>query len=515
MATRTQNAKGNIIWGVFNNCVIILMPFISRTVMIYTMGMQYVGLGSLFTSLLGVLSFAELGIGGALVFSMYEPIAKGDDSKVCALLNFYRKCYLGIGMIILIVGLMIMPFLNYFIEGEIPDNINIYVLFSVYLLNNVIGYFFFAYRYSLFLANQRVDLKSKIDVSVNFFMYVIQIAILILFRNYYIYVIVIPVCTLTNNILGAVITRKMYPQYVCRGKIPKEEKRSIREKVSGMVFQKIGGIILTSVDTIVISAFLGLRVLGIYNVYYYIITALFGFLTVIQQSIIPVVGNSIVTESKEKNFTDFKKFSFMYIWLISWWGVCLVCLYQPFVRLWVGEENMLPFGLVILLAVYFYTYKMADLVYIYKEAIGLWWQGKLVPVISSVCNLILNLILVNFIGLAGIVISTIVSIVLVSVPYGSWILFKYYFQSRKDWMRYLRRLLLYAAVTTGIGIVTWEICHLIGGMGWIAFIMKVICCLIIPNVLLFVVYCKSRDFKNAFSFILGLLPEKIKTKFIS
>ena len=150
--SRVKNASRNIVWGVLNKIVVLLLPFITRTVMIYTLGMEYVGLSSLFTSILQVLSFAELGIGSALVFSMYEPMAENDDKKICALLNLYKKTYRIIGVIILVAGLAILPFLNYFVNGSVPNNINLQILFVIYLLNNLVGYFLFAYKQALFTA---------------------------------------------------------------------------------------------------------------------------------------------------------------------------------------------------------------------------------------------------------------------------------------------------------------------------------------------------------------------------
>ena len=288
---RTENASRNIIWGILNKIISLGLPFIIRTIMIYTMGMQYVGLGSLFTSVLQVLSFAELGVGSALVFSMYKPIADGNDDKVCALLNFYRKIYRVIGCVILALGLVMLPFLKYLIAGDLPKGINLQVLFIMYLLNNVLGYFLFAYKQSLFTASQRTDMISKIGMGLQLISSIAQILSLVLLHSYYAYVAVVPVITCLNNVCIGILTDKYYPQYRCKGKIEKEELHSIEKKVGGMVLQKIGGIVLTSVDTIVISAFLGLTSLALYQNYYYIITALFGFLTVIMQSIIAGVGN--------------------------------------------------------------------------------------------------------------------------------------------------------------------------------------------------------------------------------
>ena len=185
--SRTENASRNIAWGVLYKVVSLGLPFVTRTVLIYTLGMQYVGLGSIFSSILQVLSFAELGIGSALVFGMYKPMAEGNDEKVCALLNFYKKTYRIIGTIILVFGLLMMPFLKYLIAGDIPETINLQVLFSIYLLNNIIGYFLYAYKQSLFTASQRTDMISKIGMGLQLFSSVAQIFVLAFVHNYYLW----------------------------------------------------------------------------------------------------------------------------------------------------------------------------------------------------------------------------------------------------------------------------------------------------------------------------------------
>lgn len=504
---RTDNVKRNLIWGFAQKVISVLIPFVSRTIMIYVLGMEYIGLNSLFSSVLSMLSFAELGIGSALVFSMYKPIADGDDDKVCALLAFYRKCYLVIGSVIVGCGLIILPFLNTLISGDVPADTNIYVLFLIYLLNNAIGYFLFAYKQSILMASQRIDIVSKINLVVSFLLNVLQIAALLIFRNYYAFIIVLPASTIVSNVWVAYITKKYFPQYECKGTVDKDEIRSIWKKVGGLLFQKIGNIVLCNVDALVISAFLGLRVLGIYNGYYFVISTLMSFLYIIQQTLIPSVGNSVAKESVEKNYNDYCKFHFLYMWIVSWCSVCLVVLFQPFISLWQGAENMLRMNMAVLMTIYFFVYKMGDMSFVYKEAIGLWWQGKYIPLISSVINLILNIILVRIIGLPGIVISTIISATCVNTPFGSKVLFKHYFKSRKRWLKFLTDTFIWFVKCVICCGVTW-ICLCKISDGFSGIIIKGIGCILIPNLLLLAMNFANKDFKAAFRFGSRMLNRK-------
>ena len=495
--SRTENASRNILWGAINKIISLGLPFITRTVMIYTLGMQYVGLGSLFSSILQVLSFAELGIGSALVFSMYKPMAEGDDEKICALLSFYRKSYRIIGSVILVFGLVLMPFLESLIAGDIPEGINLQALFSIYLINNILGYFLYAYKQSLFTASQRTDMISKIGMGLQLLSSVGQILTLVLLHNYYVYVIVIPVITCLNNLCIGVLTDKYYPQYKCRGNLEKKELKIIEKKVGGMVFQKIGGIVLSSVDTIVISAFLGLTTLALYQNYYYIITSIFGFLTVIMQSIIAGVGNSVATETTDKNYKDFKKFNFIYIWIVAWCTTCLLCLYQPFMRLWVGQKNMFGSGMVVLFALYFFVHKWCDMLYVYQEACGIWWETKFVPLVAAILNLIVNIILVKTIGLPGILISTIVSVVLIYDTGYAKVIFNTYFKKiqgglRKYWARQAMYLLsaLFASAVTVI------ICSLFEtSSSLLALIVNGVVCVVVPNIIYFLLWRNLPEFE--------------------
>ena len=508
--SRTKNSSRNMIWGFLNKTITILLPFVTRTAMIYTMGMNYVGLGSLFTSILQVLSFAELGIGSAIVFSLYKPIANEDEAKVSALLNFYRTAYRYIGIIILGVGLIMMPFLDKLVKGDIPNGINLQSLFAIYLINNILGYFLFAYKQALFTASQRVDIISKIGMILQLCLSIIQISVLFYFHNYYVYAIAIPVITVLNNLIIASVSNKSYPQYKPSGKINIEDRNEIRKKIGGMLFQKLGNIILNAADTIVISAFLGLSTLGVYNGYYLIVNSLFGFLTVIQQSIIPSIGNSIANESVEKNLADLKKIHFLYMWIVMWGCCCLLCLYQPFIRLWQGSDNMLSFTMVILFVAYFFSYKMGDICWMYREAMGLWWEARFIPLTSSIVNLGLNLCLVNLIGLPGILVSTIVSVALINVPWSSKVLFSKYFKSKLEFWLYLFRTIKYFIIMVTAAGLTWLVCNFIPGDKFLTLVIKTIICLILPNCIILSISFKSKEFIAAKQLLKRLIPKFFK-----
>lgn len=229
LTDRTLNVSRNLVWGVLNRSMTSLLPFLTRTVLIYRLGLSYAGLSGLFSSVLMMLNLVELGIGNALVFSMYKPMAEQDEDKVCALLSFYRKSYRIIGTVILLVGLVLFPFIRFLVKGEVPADINLKLLFSIYLLDDVLGYYLFAYKQSLFMADQRADCLSKINTAIQCLTSVLKIAVLWWTENYYAYILILPISTFISNMVIAVLSRKCYPQYICKGRIEAAEQKKLKK----------------------------------------------------------------------------------------------------------------------------------------------------------------------------------------------------------------------------------------------------------------------------------------------
>lgn len=493
---RTQNVGRNIYWGIMNRIVSILLPFLVRTALLYKLGTEYLGLSSLFTSVLSVLSLTELGFGQALVYSMYEPMAKKETKKINALLVLYNKCYKIIGLAILALGVCFVPFLPKLIYGEVPGDVNLYVLYIVYLFNTVLSYFLFAYKKSIFYASQRTDIDSNINTMVSVFQNLFQIIVVLLFANYYVYIIFLPMATLVNNIWVSLSVKKRFPEFKCEGSLGKEEIKYIFKDVKGLVFQKIGGVVLLSLDNIVVSAFLGLNTLAVYNNYYYVVTALTGILSIITNALKPSVGNSMVTESLEKNYNDFNKLNFAYLWIVAWCTITMLNLYQPFIRIWTGEALMLSNSLAFLFALYFFINKWCDMMYVYQEAAGLWYENRFVPLLAAVLNLILNILLVQVIGLAGILVSTIMSILLIYNTGYAYVLFKYYFKDISKMGTYFSRQFEYVLTFVIIGILTYFVCSKVILGDYASIFVRGVICIFFPNLLAVFVFRRTENFKG-------------------
>lgn len=425
---KLNTIKGTVS-GLFNKVVVTLLPFLMRTIMIYKMGTQYLGLSSLFSSILSMLSLAELGFGNALVYSMYKPIAENNVDEVCALLALYKKIYRIIGLFILGIGVLISPFLQHFIHGSIPEDINLYLLYFIYLINTAASYFLFAYKNSLLAAFQRNDISNNISTVLTLIEYLVQIAVILRFENYYLYAIAFPVFTVIGNLVRTAIVQKKFPQYLCRGEVGKSQKRDIYTKALALASHKIGNTISTALDSMVISTFLGLTAVAIFDNYRYIITTVMALILIIYNSMAAGIGNRMNVNTIEKCHKDFMALTAFNNALSCWCVGCLLFLYQPFMKLWVGTGNTLSYQSVIVFVVYFYVFQCRRVVTLFKDAAGLWKEDQLKPFIGAALNLALNIALVKRIGINGVIISSIVSFIVIEIPWETHALYKYYFKT--------------------------------------------------------------------------------------
>lgn len=501
---RARNSKRNIVYGLWSRIITLFCPFIIRTIIIKELGSDYVGLSSLFTSILTVLNISELGFGSAMVYSMYKPISDGNAEKVCQLLGLYKRIYRRIGCIITIAGLALMPFLHLLIKGDYPGDINIYILYVVYLLNAAVGYFLFAYKGSLLSAMQREDINSKILGIINLVMYILQIGVLVLFKSYMGYIVLLPIATIIINVIKTIVVNKLYPQYSASDGLSKDEESVIYKNVMALFGHRISGTIISASDNIVISVILGLTAVATYGNYYYILNMLVGFYIVIISAIRPSVGNSIVSEFLEVNYRLFKSVVYSLLWVIGWCTICLVCLYQPFITLWLGLDFLLPMSTAIILGLYFYAWKILDTLVMFRDAAGMWWSDRYRPYIVSCLNLVGNIVLVYIWGLNGVVFATLFTSCAISIPWVIQLLFKEYF--KRSPQEFIFGLVWRTAVVLIAGLLTYEITSVVSESSTWGFAIKAFVCITFPNCVFAYVFGRTQD---VHTMIKKILPNKV------
>ncbi|MBR2215116.1 MAG: oligosaccharide flippase family protein [Selenomonadaceae bacterium] len=502
--SRSAYAKYNILYALIFKIYQMIVPFIVRTLMIYRLGMEYVGLTGLFSSLLGVLSFAELGIGTAIVYSLYQPVAEGDTATINATIKFYRKCWRIIGTVIVFLGLAILPFLPWFVNYAVPEDVNIYVLYLLQLATTAVTYFMFSYRECLFIAHQRNDLSSKIGVASSSITYMLQIAVLLFVRNYTVYLAVALLGAVCRNFMVAFVSRKYYPQFVCQGELPKETIDMLVHKVKALVVVKLGDVILYSVDGLIISTFLGLTVLGVYSSYYVILSSVIGLVGLITASIVSSIGNSLVTETKEKNYRSFQALAHLNFWVVGAVAAVFLITYQSFMECWIGQESLLDTEIPGLLVLSFYILQSNQVLGAYKDAAGIWTADRYRPLITATVNLTLNLILVQFVGLVGVVLSTVAALLLVNTPWLAYNVCKLVFQTTpyRYAVWWVKNLVINLLV---IGVV-WYVGQILPVTGWLGFIIRGLVGLVLANILLAGYHFNSRDFGMSRELLKKIIP---------
>lgn len=479
--------------------VSILLPFVNRTLIIWLLGVEFAGMSSLFASVLEVLNLANLGFNTAIVYSLYKPMAEQDTEQICELITLFRKIYHIVGLVILGAGLVILPFITCLIHGTYPESVNIYVIYLLYLINSVVSYFLFAYKEVLLIADQRRDVSDTIRTIVNALRYCVQFVFLLAFRDYYIYLVLSIAGTVLTNLFIQHSTVRRYPEYRFRRGLRIAIPDGIRKQTGGLLINRICDTFRNSFDSLILSSFFGLAVTAIYGNYYYIYSSLYGIMLVICNAMSASVGNSIVRESVHKNYEQMLHFEFLFAWISGWCTCCLLCLYQPFMMLWVGGDLLLPDISMILFCVYFYAINMNNIRNQYISGTGMWWKLKISYIIEAFGNLILNFLLGKLWGINGVLIATIITIVLFNFFWRSKILFSNYFK-QESFVRFLVEHVEYIVSTIVMCILSYFACNRITGVGLSAFLLRIVVCVTVPNVIILLLYGWTKRFRWAEKF---------------
>ena len=433
----TKNTRRNILSAFLNKGIGLLFPFLNRTLFLWLMGAEYLGLNGLFTSILGVLALADLGFGTAVVCSMYKPVADDDRELVCAYLRFYRGVYRWVGTAIFAIGLCLLPFLDSLVKGGLPPELDLHVLYLIHLVNTAAGYFLFAYRGSVLNAYHRGDVMTNIRTFTSLAQYATVFLILFLTRNYYHYVLATVAFTVVNNLLVYRESRRLFPEIDPRGELSGERRRKVVSDVKSIFMHKVGAVITNQTDNIVISAFLGLVAVGAYGNYYYVHTAVGGLAWSIYSSMQNGFGNTIFTESKEENFERLMRAVRVVLAVVAGCSAMMAALYQPFIEVWTGGRPELSrhFLTPLMMVVFFYIYQSRQTLLTFKAAANLWRQDRWKPMVAGALNLSLNITFVVALPeaykLDGVILSTVLSFVLVQIPWESRVMFTEFFGKRQ------------------------------------------------------------------------------------
>lgn len=500
---RVKYATKNMAFGSLLVVVTTIYPLIIRTVLIKYWGLEYAGLNSLFSAILNAISISELGIGEALIYSLYKPMAENDVQKANALLKLYRKVYFIIGCGVFVIGILLIPFLPHLISGTYPSDINIYIIYFVYIINAVSGYWIFNYCNAIFLTNQatyRIDGGAAVNLVV---IYTLQICVIIFTHNYYIYISLLPIGSITARLFTYWQKRKYFSSYVPAGKIEKSELPGFGKRIVGAAIRKIRTSVRGSIDSVVISAFEGLVNLAKYQNYMLILTVPQIIIGVINKAILQSLGNSISMENKESNHAVIKLYTFLTQWVGTWFATMLGVLYHPFIVLWIGAENTYPYMIEILFAIYFYLVCMTQITDLIRNSTGIWWEGKWIPILESLVNLILDIFLVQKWGIAGVILATIISIIGINIPCETWCVYKFYLEKKP--IKELGQYILNFFECMVIILCSLKICQFYEATSIKDLFIRTTISIMVPNILFFIFHIKSKEMWEIINLAKGVL----------
>ncbi|WP_313630828.1 lipopolysaccharide biosynthesis protein [Enterococcus devriesei] len=491
--SRSKNTFRNMFTGLSTQIINNIFQFICRTVFIETLGKEYLGLSGLFINILQILNLAELGFASTIMYTLYGAIYSKDEKKINSLMTFFKKVYLLVGIVILIIGLGLMPFLN-FIVKDVSNNINIHFYFFIYLVQAIVSYFFFAYKSVLLEADQKRYVADIYTFFTNVLMNILQIISLIVFKSFSIYICISIFTTILKNILISISVDKKYPYIKNKSeRLSSIEEKGILKKVYAMGLYKISDVIVNSTDTIIISSFISVSLVGIYSNYMMIFGVIRLVIANVFNSFTASVGNLLVSGYREYNEFIFRCINFINFWITGICSVCFLILFQDFIYLWIGNTYLLNYSTVFILVINFMTIYLYNAVKTYKDATGLFEKGKYRPVFTSLLNLILSIYLANEYGISGIFLGTIVARMSTTWWFDAWLIYKYTFSmSPKNYfLRYIRSVII-ILVSYYITKIITDLFH---GISWTNLILKLIIVLLTTNSIYFLLFYRSEEFK--------------------
>lgn len=416
--------------------------FISRVFFLKILSSEYLGINGLFSNILTVLSFAELGFGTAITYSLYKPLAENNISKIKAYMNLFKKIYFCVGISIILIGSCITPFIKLFIN-EMPDIPNINFIYFLYVLNTGISYFL-SYKKTLIIANQKRYIVTFYRYLCYVLVNIFQIIGLYIFRSYIVYMLIQIFFTVLENILVTLKANKMYPYLLKNNeKLNTNSKKEIFKNTRAMMMHKVGSIAINSTDNIILAKMVGLTSVGIYSNYLIIKQALISVTGQIYNSLSAGIGNLCAEETNLiKRIDVFNKLNFISFTIYSFTSICLLNLIKPFISLWIGNEYLISNLSTIVFIIIYYLTGMRNPVLTYRESLGLFYKDRYKALIEAIVNLILSIWLAPKFEILGVLLGTLISMVTVSIWVEVYILYKYGFKSKvemyyKDYFEYL------------------------------------------------------------------------------
>lgn len=493
--SRLKNSALNFASGFLGRVLAILLNFAVRTIFIYCLNEAYLSVNGLYSNILTVLSLAELGFGSAMVYRMYAPVAVKDYQKTAALLQFYKKIYIIIGVVIFLLGLCVIPFMDYIIKDK-PDISGLTLYYILFLVNTSISYWFSSYKASVLYADQKEYIKTNVQNTMAILQSGLQIVLLLLFRKYLLYLLIQLAGNIFLNLYVAHLVDKRYPeiQTYQGDSLSAEERVQIRKDTEALVLSRFGHVALNGTDNIIVSAVVGVLWVGRLSNYTLICDSVTSVLCQITAAITGSLGNFFATEDKHAGYALFKKVEFLNFWLYGFSFIALVTLLDPFVQIWAGERFVLGLPISIAIAINFFVAGYMNTLWVFRSTIGLFKQGKFRPILVAILNIILSIFLGKLWGVFGVLFATFLSRAAISLWYDPLILHRYGFEvsCKPFFARYFRRVLLLTAIL--IVMLTIRYVVLSSATTVLRFAVMTMFTAIVPNAIFWLAYHRCEEY---------------------
>ena len=491
--SRTKNSTLNFVTGIGGEFLATALRFVTRTVFIYTLGVQYLGIGSLFVNILAMLSLTELGIDTALNYKLYKPLAERNDKRVRVLLKFYRQAYQVIGSIILLLGLCLIPVLPYLIkdfDSLSALNINAGMIFVLYLLQSVSSYLFFAYRSVVMRANQKKYVLEVAEYAVMLVGNLTQILILILTHNYVLYTSAYVGYYVMRNYVDARIAQHYYPQFFIPEKesLKREEVWDMLKDCGALFLYKLNNVVVKATDNLVLSAFIGLASVGLYSNYLLLFTTINRFFDKMHAAIVASSGNLFAVSDIPPKYRFFLNMNFITVLLYGTAASGVAVCADELITVWIGRDYLITPYFAVLVGIELLFCGMVSGLEQIRQVSGVFRQLWFRPLLSILTNLGVSIWLVKSLGIHGIILGTITSAVFVGFLVDPFVVYKYSFENYRPVSEYYKKNLFYLGILSAVtAFDIWLCSRLLSGVGWFSLILHaLVVVLTVPGALLLI-----------------------------
>ena len=392
---RSKYVLKNATWGVLYQLLVILLGFISRTFFIRYLGAEYLGISGLFTNILTLLSLTELGFASAVAFHLYGHLARNEEDEITGIMNYYKFIYRVVAAIVTCIGLILVPFLKYIIDETNFSLQYVTIIYILYLANTVSSYLF-TYNNTLIIADQKDYRLTQINVIARFVLSISNIIVLVLFKNYIVYLITEIILATFFQFIKAQKVKRLYPYIERKIKISPSIKKNIWNDVKNIFAGKVSTVIVTSTDNILISVMLNLTTVGLYSNYSMLIGYIQTFLSQFTSATQASLGNMFASENKDYSNGVLKKLTVIEYFATSFCTTSLVVLLNPFIKLWIGDDYLLPFNVVVICVINFYIQIMKTPLWFTINGLGYFKEDRNIAIYGAISNLAVSIIAAYF-----------------------------------------------------------------------------------------------------------------------